>query len=234
MKTKFTVIAILMSIASVYAQNEQLKKFEISTSVIFWSPTSIQLKSSNSITQYAYPDGTYLSTGELSGYGTSFAPELELKYFFNNHLGILLGFYMVHMDNELFVQKTDSTFSSYENLAIIPNFTLGLAGKFSDSQAFNLFYEIGINFIPGYDFEMQYADENSDPPDLNADGIALGVFAKTGANIRVIKSLYLNTAFMYSFIPTELEYANSEGSVKTNEKTNIGGIGLQIGLSVKF
>ena len=38
----------------------------------------------------------------------------------------------------------------------------------------------------------------------------------------------------YSFIPVELEYTNGEGSAKINEKTNLGGIGIEAGLSFDF
>ncbi len=234
MKTKLTFLAVLISIASVKAQTENNKHFEISASVNFWTPTSLHIKTSNSVTQYAYPNGTYSSTGALSGFGTSFAPGLNVKYYFNSKIGISLGFYLVHMDNELYVQKTDSTFSSYENIADIFNFTLGITGKLLTSESFQLFYETGINFIPGYGLELQYSDESSDPPDMNAEGPALGVYCKTGVNIRIVKSLYFKTALMYSYIPTEIEYANGEASVKMNEKTNLGGIGLETGLSFNF
>lgn len=234
MKTKLTFLAVLISIATVKAQTADNKHFEISAAVNFWTPTSLHLKSSNSVTQYAYPDGTYLSSGAISGFGPSLAPGLTIKYSFSNKVGLALGFYMVNMDNELSVQKTDTTFSSYENIAIIPNFTLGVTGKFLTSEILQLFYETGVNFIPGYDLEMQYSDESSDPPDMNADGVALGVYCKTGANIKLSKSLNFKTALLYSYIPTELEYTNFEGSAKINEKSNLGGIALETGLSFSF
>ena len=234
MKIKLTVIAILVSFASLSAQTEKFKHFEISASVNFWTPTSLHLKNSSSVTQYAYPGGSYVSTGALSGFGTSLAPGLDMKYYFNNKIGMALGFYMVHMDNELSVMETDSTFSSYENIAGIPNFTLGVTGRLLNSESLQLFYETGINFVPGYGLELQYSDESSDPPDMNADGVALGVYGKAGATIKIVKSLSFNTALTYSFIPAEIEYTNSEASAKLTEKTNLGGIGLQTGLSFGF
>lgn len=234
MKIKFTVIAIILTIANVHAQNENFKHFEIDASANFWTPLSTHMKSTNSVTQYVYPDGTYVSMGALDGFGTSVAPGLNLTYFFKNKIGVSLGFYMVHMDNELSVQNTDSTFSSYENLADIPNFTLGLTGKLFTSESLQLFCETGINFIPSYSFEMQYSSESSAPPDMDADGVAIGVYCKMGANIKIVKSLYFKTALMYSFIPTELEYTNWGASAKIKEKTNLGGIGLETGLSFNF
>ncbi len=233
MKTKLSIIAILLTIATVHAQNENFKHFEIDASINFWTPSSIHMKATNSVTQ-VHIDDNYTSSGGINGYGTSLAPGLNIKYYFNKAIGISLGFYLVHMDNELSVQKTDSTFSNYENIADIPNFTLGITGKFVTSESFQLFYETGINFIPGYGLELQYSDESSDPPDMNADGLALGVYCKTGANIKIVKSLYFKTALMYSYIPTEIEYTNGEASAKMNEKTNLGGICLETGLSFNF
>ena len=161
MKIKLTVIAILVAFASLSAQTEKFKHFEISASVNFWTPTSLHLKTSKSVTQYAYPDGYYVSTGVLSGFGTSLASGLNIKYNFSNKIGISFGFYMVHMDNELSVKETDSTFSGYENIADIPNFTLRVTKKLLTSESFQLFYETGFNFISGYGLELQYSDDSS-------------------------------------------------------------------------
>ena len=234
MKTKLTIIAFFLIIGSANAQNEKIKHFEIDVSVNFWTPTSLHLKAYNSVAQYSYPDGTYRSTGSLSGYGTSLAPGLNIKYYFNKAMGISLGFYMVHMDNELYVQKTDSTFSSYENFADIPNFTLGVTGNILTSNLLQLFYETGIDIIPSYNLEIQFANEISRAQDLDAFGLAFGLYCKTGVKFKIIKSLFFQSALMYSYIPAEPEYTNSEGSVKINEKTNLGGIGLETGLSFNF
>ena len=234
MKTKLTIFAVLILIASVQAQNEKIKHFEISASVIFWTPTSAHLKATNSVTQYAYPDGSYSTSETFNGYGNTFAPKINFKYYFNENIGLSLGLYMVHMDHELRIQKTDTTFASYENLAEIPNITLGISGKILNSESFHFFYETGINFVPAYGFEMQYADQSSDPPDLDAEGMALGVYGITGVNFKLTNLLYFHTALSYSFIPVELEYTNWDKTVKINEKTNLGGLGLQMGLSFNF
>jgi len=234
MKISLTFIAALLSFSSLFAQTTELRHFEISASAFFWTPTSSHLMSTNSVTQYAYPDGSYISTGGVIGYGPSIAPAANIKYYFNNKIGISLGFYMLHMDNELFVQTTDTTFSSYENSALIANFTLGISGKLVESKSIQLFYEAGIDFVPSYDFEMSYANESINPSDMDAYGVALGVYAKTGANFRITKSLSFRTALMYSFIPVEPEYTNYEVTAKTHLKTNIGGVGLETGLSINF
>ena len=102
------------------------------------------------------------------------------------------------------------------------------------SESMEIFYEAGIDFVPGYGLEMQYSTENSDPPDMNADGMAMGVYGKTGASFKMFNSFYFNTSLMYSYIPTEIEYTNSEGSAKTNLSSNLGGFGLETGISYHF
>ena len=235
MKTKLIIFAFFLIIGTIHAQNEGIKHFEIDVSVNFWTPSSLHLKSSNSLTQYRDPDETYPSKGgSLNGYGTSLAPGLNIKYYFNKNIAISLGFYMVHMDNELYIQKTDSTFSSYENIADIPNFTLGVTGNILTFKSIWLFYEIGIDIIPSYNLEKKFADEISQAQDLDAFGLAFGLYCKIGVKFKIINSLFFQSALSYSYIPAEPEYGNSEGSVKINEKTNLGGISLETGLSFNF
>jgi len=232
MKTKLTIIAILLTIATVHAQNENFKHFEIDASINFWTPSSIHMKATNSVTQM-HIDDNYTSDGGINGYGTSTAPALNLTYYFKNNLGISLGFYPLIMDNKLHVLETDSTFSNYENEAAIINFTLGLSGRMLTSSAFSLYYGFGINFVPNYDLMMTLSTESSDPSDLEAIDSALGFYLKSGIKIKLYKFISLKAGFEYSFIPSELEYTNSEG-VKINEKTNLGGLGVQTGLSFNF
>jgi len=145
--------------------------------------------------------------------------EQKMTNFFNENIGLSLGLNMVNLDNKLRIQKTDTSFDSYENLALIPNITLGISGKIFNSQSLHFYYETGINFVPGYSLEMQYANQSSDPPDLNAEGMALGVYGTTGVNLKLSNLLYFQTALSYSFIPVELEYTNWEKSAKIDEKT---------------
>lgn len=234
MKIELTAIAILVSFTGLSAQTEKFKHFEIGTSVNFWTPSALHFKVSDNVTQYAYPDGSYKSVGALTGYGTSIAPSINIKYYFTKNVGLSLGFCMVHMDKELSIIETDSTHSNYENIADIPNFTLGVAGKFLPSGLLEVFYEAGIDFVPGYGLEMQYSSESAYPPDMNAEGIAMGVYGKTGVAFKLFSSFFLNTSLTYSYIPAEIEYTNSEGSAKTNLSTNLGGFSLETGISFHF
>lgn len=233
---KIRLFAILFLFASTYlqAQKQDFKHFEVTVSVNFWTPLALHFKASDIVTQYAYPDGSYVSEGALTGYGTSIAPSINLKYYFTKNIGLSLGFCMIHMDKELKVIKTDSTQSNYENIAEIPHITLGVTGKFFPSELLEVFYETGIDFVPGYGLEMQYSSESTDPPDLNADDSAIGVYGKTGVAIKIFNSVFFNTDLTYSYIPVDIEYANTERSVKKNLSTNLGGISLETGISVHF
>ncbi|MCF6185760.1 MAG: hypothetical protein L3J56_14270 [Bacteroidales bacterium] len=232
MKTIIIIFTSLLTVTSAYAQNKDFKHFEINASVNFWTPSSTHMKATNNITQLHINDN-YTSYGGISGYGTSIAPALNLTYYFKNNLGISLGFYPLITDNKLNVQETDTTFTNYENEAAIMNFTLGLTGRINTSEILNLYYGFGVNFVPNYDLMMTISTESSNPSDLEANDIAAGCYFKTGIQIKLYKFISLKTGIEYSFIPTELEYSNSEG-VQINEKTNLGGLGLQTGLSFNF
>jgi outer membrane protein W len=231
MKVKFTLFVLLMCIISAYAQDDKFKHFEIEAGVMFWTPISMHLKSVNSVTQVNYPDGTYLSSGSFSGYGTSIAPGLQAKYYFENNFGLALGFNLIHMDSELSVNETETTYTGYENMADIANFTFGFTGKYLSSDLFQFFYEAGIDLVANYSFTIH----NSNSTDLDANsGPAIGLYCKTGVNIKLFRAVYFNTALCYSYIPAEIEYVNNDYSVKINEKTNLGGIALQTGLAFNF
>lgn len=234
MKIKFTALSILFIAGCLHAQTKDYQHFEAGASVNFWTPLALHFQASDNVTQYSYEDGTFYSQGGLTGYGTSLAPGLNIKYYFRNNFGVSLGLCLLNMDKELSFATTDSTFSNYENIAEIPNFTLGLTGKINPAESLEIFYEAGIDFVSGYGLEMQYSDNSSDPPDMNAEGFAMGIYAKTGAAFKLFSSLYLTSSLNYSYIPAEIEYTNTEGSVKTNLNTNLGGIALETGLSFHF
>jgi len=234
MKTRVMFTFMLTLFVFSYGQTEKIKHFEFDTSIMLWSPSSLSLLSNNSVTQYAYPDGSYLSAGSISGYGTSITPALDFTYFFNKELGITLGFEHVNMDNELSVIETDSTSSNYENIASVDHLTLGGMIRLDHSPRVRSYYSFGIDLVANYDLEQQYSDESSDPPDLNADDSAIGLYFEAGLRVRLYKFVSLNSGLNYSYIPVEMEYTNSEGTVKINEKTNLGGIGLKTGLTFDF
>ncbi len=230
-----TILVMLMLIPGMTTQaQDHDSRLEVGASLKFWTPSSLHFKSSDEVTQYHFPDGSYLSEGGLTGYGLSLAPGLQLHYYFKPGIGVSAGLYMVHMDKELTVRQTDTTFASYENIADIPNITLGICGRIINTGAVQLVYETGLDFVSGYGLEKQFSTQSADPPDMNADGLALGVYARAGADLRVYRSLYLTAAMLYSYIPAEIEYRNTEGSEKTNLDTTLGGVALETGLAWHF
>ncbi len=66
MKTKLIILALFIFIGKVQAQEKSFNHFDVGLSVIFWTPTSLHINSDNSVTQFAYPDGSYASTGSIS------------------------------------------------------------------------------------------------------------------------------------------------------------------------
>ena len=231
MKTKFTIIAILFVTTSVFAQNEKYKRFEIDVSVNFWTPSSQHLKATNSITQ-VFVDDNYVSTGVFGGYGNSIAPDIDLAYYFKKNLGISLGFSPVFMNNEMNIQETDTSSTIYENTGSIINFKLGLTGTISNSSNIKLYYGFGVNFVPNYTF-TKYFEKGGNYFNIEASNLALGFYFSTGMKIRLFKFISLKTGIDYSYIPADPEYSNSDG-VKIFESANIGGLGLQAGLSFNF
>jgi len=225
---------MLFSITTLYAQSEKSKHLEIGLSALFWNPSSLHLKATNTTTTIRPPSGNPYSVGAMSGYGNGFAPMFFAKYYFNDNLGIAFRFHAIHLLNELTVNTTDTSFEEYGNEAFIPRFSLGLAGKFGKTSSIKPFYELGATFIPGYDLEMRYHTNNYHPQDFNADGSALGLYFVAGIDIKLFKFIYLNTAFNYSFIPTSLDYTQTSGNAEMVEDTDLGGFGVQVGLTLKF
>jgi len=234
MRTKLVIAFMLISIFSVKAQTEEFNHFEVGLSALFWSPTSLHLKSSNNITSIQPQVGNAYSMGSMSGYGPGIAAMLNAKYYFNENIGIAFSIQMLHLLNELQVNTTDTSFEEYGNEATLPFINLGLAGKISTNSPIKPFYELGISFCPGYGFEKRYKTNLYNPQDFNAEGVAIGLYLASGINIKLSKSLYFNTAAYYSFIPATLDYTQTSDGVSFTEETNIGGIGIQTGLIFNF
>jgi outer membrane protein W len=228
------IVLILISIYTAKAQTKDFKHFEVGLSALFWSPSSLHLKSSSNSTRIQPPVGDAYSVGSMSGYGSGVAPMLSAKYYFNENIGIAFSFQMLHLLNELTVNTTDTSFVEYSNEAIIPYFNLGLTGRYNISNSIKPFYEVGITFSPAYNFELRYHTNIYNREDFDADGVAIGLYIASGINIKLSKSLSFNTAAYYSFIPTTLEYTQTSDGVSMTEETNIGGFGIQTGLIFNF
>jgi len=226
MKIFITAIIIIVSTGA-YAQNEKIKHFEIGLSAMFWSPAAQHLKSTVSHTFINPESGDPYTIGSLEGYGSSIAPGFSAKYYFNNdNLGIAFSFDMIHMDNELRVQKNETDFESFENTAEIPSLSIGLTGRSNIIKAVQFHYETGVRLIPDYSLEVQYSDNNSETPDLDAEDVAFGIYTRAGVDFKIVKPFYLSSSIEYSYIPVSIEYSTYNGHVKKTVKSNLGGVGL--------
>ena len=233
LKTKFILMFMLCGTLALNAQSNDFKHLEIGLSALIWSPTSAHMKATNQTYTIPMPNGHYTSS-TVSGYGSGVAPNLNVKYYFNKNIGLSFNFKLIYLENYLNVQPTDTSSEEFDNIAYIAFFNLGFTGRFFPNKNLQPYYEMGITFCPSYDMEIKYSSNGNERPDLEAEGAALGLYFVGGVNIKLAKHFNLSTGVFYSFIPVAFEYSNSEGSVRSNVDTNLGGIGLQLGLNYSF
>jgi len=64
----------------------------------------------------------------------------------------------------------------------------------------------------------------------------MGVFFSTEANFHIYKRFFIHILLDYTYIPTELKYSTVFANILTDQtvKTNIGGIGIILGLGYQF
>ena len=124
----------------------------------------------------------------------------------------------------------------YKNTASINNLRLGLSGRVYEKSRFGFIFSTGINYVASYDMKMDHGGAGLDPSYLHSTGTCIGVYFNTGINIKIYKGLYFATQFDYTYIPTELTYTYSDATLDLIqiEQTNLGGLGLQMGLGFQF
>lgn len=224
MRKLIVIFVFTCFVLQLQAQNDSLKHFEISTSLILWTPTSSYLQNKNEVdnTTFAFP---------FTGYGTNIVPTINASYFFNKAFGVTIayGYCKINNNNE---KQNESRYYNYSRLKKFTSNTIriGISSKLLNPNRFYLYYGVGVT-LADYNMEMDYSNEN-----FIAKGNDLGVYFKTGAGIRLLKFISITVGFDYSYIPSNIEYnwlgshPNLE-SVKVYQKTNLGGIGLSLGLS---
>ena len=215
-----------------------LRHLNIEISTLFWSPTDANIQKSNSLVgtmPYNYSTN-YMPT--LYGYGSCIAPAMHINYFFRNFLGIRTGFNYLHILNS--VEYKGQTYSQTgsldktQNEARIINLKLGYIGQTKNKALIHLYYGIGFNFIPSYLFDMSYPNF-IESPDYNAKGNAIGFYIESGMKIKIYRFVYFNLGMEYSYTPTTLKYYDNYENLKSFEqKSNLGGVAANIGLSFNF
>lgn len=217
MKKIFITLLLLFSLIYTKAQDSTYIHFDIKVSAIFWTPTSTHLL------------GTYRigSFNKVDGFREAVIPAVELSYFFKNNIGISVGY------NYLQLEKVEG---EYKNAAYINNLRLGISGRLYEKSRFGFTFSTGLNYIASYDMMMDHGDPRLDPSNLRATGTSIGVYFNTGINIKIFKGLYFATQFDYTYIPTELTYTYSDDilDLTQTEQSNLGGLGLQMGLGFQF
>ena len=220
------ILAFLIFFTSIYAQNEQKTRattLEIDTSILFWSPSSSHMQSNNSVAQL-----NTLDEGFLIGYGSAVYPSLNfVMYSKTTNIGPSIGYSQLHMDNEFTTQDNNY----FRNVATINTFQIGINGRLKSSTIFELYCGFGIDLFK-YKIKMEYLYENGDNAELSESNIAFGLFLKTGMKIQLYKFISMKAGIEYSYIPEEIEYSNlNDFANNVKVDTNLGGIGLQIGLT---
>lgn len=220
-----------------YSQADKVKHFEINVSALFWTPTGKQIKAFNT-NRIVEHSSIKSSDPHAVGYGGCIAPKLELTYYFKNHLGITLGFNYLSLTNELEFEPDSYNpdmigfIHHIRNTGHLYNIQLGYSGKTNTLKKVNLIYGAGINLLAHYHLERTTNYESAGPP-YDAKGTSLGVYLNTGIIIPIYKFLSLKTAFEYSYIPTTVKNVSIFNDIY-EEKTNLGGIAGQIGISFNF
>ncbi len=236
MKNLIFIIAFLTSISS-FSQENNIKHFEISVSALFWTPTSTHMKATNSLMSIIPPDSYTSSDADVIGYGSCIAPKIQTNYFFKNYLGLSFGLNYLSIQN--YLEFTDASTpitgetNKFHNEAKILNLQLGYAGQTNDYARIHIYYGAGVNYTPYYSLKHNTEINTNEFPSYSAEAWAIGAYINAGMQIKIFPFIYFTMGLEYSYIPHTLKYT-SFGATDHEEKTDLGGIAGQIGLSFKF
>lgn len=209
----FIIIALIIK-----AQDSTYKHFEISISAMYCSPLSPHLSGD-------YTPGNLSS--KFAGYGNTYAPTINLIYYFENNIGILVAYNYIALEKI----QDDS-----KNIAEIHNIRFGISGRVFEKSQFGLSFSTGINYVPNYTFKTPMRFSNPQGMELSARGTTLGAYFNAGLNIRIYKGLIFITSFDYTYIPVVLNYnfTYQNRELEQIETTNLNSIGIQAGLGYRF
>jgi len=221
MKKIIIIIVVLLFSVNIKANDSTATHFELSVSMLYWQPLSAHMigNSKHLLPEYS----------EFYGFGNTIAPSLNINYYFNKGIGLTFGYNYLHLE------KTEA---SKTNTASLHNLQLGLGARLFEKSLISISFFAGINTVAHYHMEMPLsrAFTNSEGLNLTADAYAVGVFFSAEANLHIYKSFFIHTLLDYTYIPTELEYNTVYTNIPIDqtEKTNIGGIGILLGLGYQF
>jgi len=219
MKKIIIIIVVLLLSLDSKANDSTTTHFEVSASMLYWHPLSSHMIGPDNHLLFEY--------AAFYGFGNTIAPSLNINYYFNNGIGLSFGYNYLHLE------KTES---NKTNTAILHNLRLGLGARIFDKSLVSISFFAGINTVAHYDLEMPLKFINSEGLYLTADGYAFGAFFSAEANFHIYKSFFIHTSLDYSYIPTELKYSAvyTDIPITQTEKTNIGGLGILLGVGYQF
>jgi len=238
------LILILFSLYVIQANAQEkpeappLRHLNIEVSTLFWSPTDPYIQKSNSLVGVIPYNHVTSYMPTLDGYGSCIAPTMHINYFFKNFLGIRTGFNYLHLLNILEYKgqtyPLTGTPDKVQNEATIINLKLGYIGQTNSKALIQLYYGIGIDFVPSYIFAMSQP-KFIETPDFNAKGNTIGFYIETGMKIKIYHFVYFNLGMEYSYIPTRIKYYDSyENTNHFEVNSNLGAVAANIGLSFNF
>jgi len=219
MKRIIIIIVVLILSLNTNANDSTATHFEVSASMLYWQPLSAHL--------IGYDDYLINSYAALYGFGNTIAPSINISYYLNNGVGMSFGYNYLHLE------KTEA---NKTNAATLHNLRLGLGARLFKESLISISFFTGINMVAHYDFEMPLAFTNSEGLYFTTDGYAMGAFFSAEANFHIYKSFFIHTSLEYTYIPTELKYSTvyTNIPISQTEKTNIGGVGIMLGLAYRF
>jgi len=226
---QITIILIvsILTISNGFGQNEKTKHFEIDVMAGMHNYSSSFFHAINSVTWYHNPDG---NMSRFSGYGTSMMPAFNVSYFFNNDIGISIGYSPINAQHSLYIKGTGNFYNKAEQ----NNISIGVTGRISSKEK-----PISLNFGTGFiiaPFEInKHLEVNPGGFYLDGSSTGAGLYGMASFQIRILSFLQFKTGFNYSFIPADINLYDSGQDIEENiENLNIGGFTIKTGLSITF
>ena len=236
MTKTLTIFLFVLVSFSVLAQNQNINHLEIGANALFWTPTAEHLQASNTLIR-AHSQSPYINAiPNLQGYGACIAPSFHINYYFQNFLGVSLGFDYLNLVNHLeyydSYNQASGDVNTFHNEAQIFNLKLGYAGQSLDYSLIHLYYGIGLNYTH-YLLELNTTPNIIEQRPYSAHNFAFGLYINSGMQIKLFKFIYLNLGMEYTYIPKTVQYsALPKGEFEV--KTNLGGVAGQLGIAIKL
>lgn len=226
---KMTIIFLTLALASSngFAQDEETRHFEIDVMVGMHQYSSSFFHAVNSVTWYHNPDG---NIPQFSGFGTSMMPAFNVSYFFNNDIGISVGYSPISAEHSLYIENTGNYYNRIEQ----NNISIGVIGKINTKET-PISINVGAGFIIAPYEISKHFETDAGGYYLDGSSTGAGLYGMASFQIRIMEFLQYKTGIDYNFIPTDINLYDTSQDIEENiENLNIGGFTLKTGLSFIF